>query len=158
MRRQLPLAFALTCASAFAAMAAVQFSNLSAAVTASGLQVNFTASGLQSSQSDTFTAAADATAVWGCFNRGGNQPNARNKRTTVNGHVTGTTTLNAGTNGTVSGAVRLRAPAAGAFTCPNGQSKMLSSVTFTNVTISESATGARASVSGTFTKVLRPMQ
>jgi hypothetical protein len=157
MRRQLPLVFAFACASAFASMLA-QFSNLSAAVTANGLRVSFTASGLPANTSDTFTATADARAVWGCFNRGGQNPNAQNKRTTVSGQVTGNATFTTNANGVVSGAVGLRAPSAGSFSCPNGQDKMLSSVTFSNVRISESANNTSASVPGTFQKVIRPLK
>jgi hypothetical protein len=156
MKRQLPMIFAMACATAYAAMA-VQFGNLSAAATSSGLRVTFTASGLQANSSDTVTATADATAVWGCFNRGGNNPNAKNKRTTVNGQASGSATFTSGSNGSITGSVNLRAPSAGNFSCPAGQTKALSSVQFTNVRISESATGASANVPGTFSKTIRPL-
>jgi hypothetical protein len=156
MKRNLPLVFGLACASAFAAMLA-QFSDLSATVTASGLRVSFTASGLPQNTADTINATANATAVWGCFNRGGHNPNSKNKRTTVTRQVTGSASFTSNANGVIVGAVNLRAPGAGSFSCPNGQDKMLSSVNFTNVRISDTIAGISASVPGTFEKVLHSM-
>jgi hypothetical protein len=157
MKRQIPMVLALACASAFAAMLA-QFSNLSAAVTANGLRVSFTASGLPVNASDTFNATADAKAVWGCFNRGGHNPNAPNKHATATGQASGSGTFTSNGNGVVSGTVSLQAPSAGNLSCPSGQTKMLSSVTFTNVRIADTATGTSAAVPGTFQKVLRVLK
>ena len=114
MKRNLPLAFAMCATAAFATMVVV-FSGLTATVTNSGLRVNFTASGLAASAPATFNARANATAVYGCYNRGGNNPNAGNKRTTVNGPVRGTTSSTSNASGVASGSISLAAPAAPGF-------------------------------------------
>ena len=157
MRKNLPLAFALLCATAFAAMA-ITFSNLSANVTNNGLVVTFTANGVPVNQQSKFSATADATATYGCFNRGGHNPHAANKQTTVNAHMRGMVTGLGTPSGTVRGTGNIPLPPAGNFTCPKGQEKALVSVSYTNVVVTAIPSGVTANVPGTFTKTFRNIE
>src|SRR5262249_55551909 len=94
--------------------------------------------------SETISASASATAVYGCFNNGGNHPQAANKET-VNGTVS-----NSGSfpvrNGQTTGSLTLSAPGPGAFSCPSGQSLRLISVCYSSVVIRDLTSGASATV------------
>ncbi len=78
------------------------------------------------------TCSADASAIWGCVNNGGNHPQAANKET-----VTGTVS-NSGffpiRNGQTSGTITVSPPSPTSdFSCPNGQHLELLSASYTNV-------------------------
>jgi hypothetical protein len=64
------------------------------------------------------SCAADATATYQCWNKGGNHPQAGNKET-VGGPVS-----NGGSfpirNGSASGSITVSPPGPGAFSCPGG--------------------------------------
>jgi hypothetical protein len=91
------------------------------------------------------SCAADATAVYQCFNNGGNHPKAGNKET-VGGPVS-----NGGAfpvrNGQTTGSITVSPPGPGDFSCPNGQTLFLQSVSYTNIVLS--GEGATADVPGT---------
>jgi hypothetical protein len=91
------------------------------------------------------SCSADATAVYQCFNNGGNHPKAGNKET-VGGPVS-----NGGAfpvrNGQTTGSITVSPPGPGDFSCPNGQSLFLESVSYTNIVLS--GEGATADVPGT---------
>ena len=91
------------------------------------------------------SCAADATAVYQCFNNGGNHPKAGNKET-VGGPVS-----NGGSfpvrNGQTTGSITVSPPGPGDFSCPNGQTRFLESVSYTNIVLS--GEGATADVPGT---------
>jgi hypothetical protein len=93
------------------------------------------------------SCSADATAVYQCFNNGGNHPKAGNKET-VGGPVS-----NGGAfpvrNGQTTGSITVSPPDPGDFTCPNGQTLYLQSVSYTNIVLS--GEGATADVPGTLT-------
>jgi len=96
------------------------------------------------------SCSADATAVYQCFNNGGNHPKAGNKET-VGGPVS-----NSGTfpvrNGQTTGSLTVNPPGPGDFTCPNGQTLYLQSVSYTNIVLS--GEGATADVPGTLSRTL----
>jgi hypothetical protein len=81
-----------------------------------------------------YVASADSTATYACINGGGNHPQASNKET-VNGPVTASGTFPSGKNGSIPGTLTVEEPNAGSFSCPGGQSLVLASVSFTNVSI-----------------------
>ena len=83
--------------------------------------------------STNITCAADATAVYACINGGGNHPKASNKET-VNGPVSGGGAFPV-RNGQTTGTISVAPPGAGSFSCPNGQSLVLASVCYANVTL-----------------------
>lgn len=96
------------------------------------------------------SCSADATAVYQCFNNGGNHPKAGNKET-VGGPVS-----NSGTfpvrNGQTTGSLTVNPPGPGGFTCPNGQTLYLQSVSYTNIVLS--GEGATADVAGSLSRTL----
>jgi hypothetical protein len=115
---------------------------------AGNLAVNFKIAGLGDNETITVTATADATAVYGCQNRGGNFPSDP-KKTTVSGPVSASGEFTSGQNGQVSGSLTLRPPAT-TLTCPSGQRVVLVSVSYTNVQVSGG--GDTASIPGTFSR------
>jgi hypothetical protein len=96
------------------------------------------------------SCSADATAVYQCFNNGGNHPKAGNKET-VGGPVS-----NSGTfpvrNGQTTGSLTVDPPGPGDFTCPCGQTLYLQSVSYTNIVLS--GEGATADVPGSLSRTL----
>jgi hypothetical protein len=85
------------------------------------------------------TCTASVTAVYQCWNNGGNHPKAGNKET-VSGIVSNTQTFPV-RNGQTTGTVIVGPPSPGDFTCPNGQSLFLEDVTYSNIqVISEAGT------------------
>ena len=84
----------------------------------------------------TITCSANATAIYECVNGGSNHPKAANKET-VTAPVSGSGVFpirNGQTTGTL--VVVSSPPGPGSFTCPNGQTLVLFSVTYTNVSVS----------------------
>lgn len=79
-----------------------------------------------------------ATAVYQCFNNGGNHPKAGNKETVSTAlSATGTFPVR---NGQTTASLTVGPPGPGAFTCPSGQTLFLQSVTYTGTTVLD-ATG-----------------
>lgn len=128
---------------AVASAANPHFLNASATTDKSGnLVVTFKEAGLgTTSPTEQISVNADATAEYGCFNRGGNHPEAANKET-VSGPVSGSGTFPV-RNGQTTGSITVAPPDAGDFSCPKGQDLRLISVTYSNITI----TGAAGTIS-----------
>jgi hypothetical protein len=80
-------------------------------------------------------ATATATAVFACYNGGGKNPSAANKRT-VNAQVTASDCFTPH-NGSISGSLTITAPGPGDFSCPPGQTLRLESVSFSNVSVTD---------------------
>ncbi|HEV8155774.1 MAG TPA: hypothetical protein VGP67_09580 [Gaiellales bacterium] len=91
------------------------------------------------------SCSADATAVYQCFNNGGNHPKAGNKET-VGGPVSNDGQFPV-RNGQTTGSITVSPPGPGGFSCPNGQTLFLQSVSYTNIVLS--GEGATADVPGT---------
>lgn len=83
-----------------------------------------------------YTASADGTATYACINGGGNHPSASNKET-VNGPVTASGTFGPTTNGQVTASLTVEEPSPGSFSCPGGQTFVLASVSYANVSITD---------------------
>jgi hypothetical protein len=98
------------------------------------LNATFTLAGLGKNQTIDVTASADADATYGCLNNGGSCPNAANK-VEVTGTVTANGTFTSGKNGSIKGSLTVDPPAT-TLTCPGGQTLILVSVTYTNVSVS----------------------
>ncbi len=123
------------------------FMRCSSSVDASGnLSVSFRIAGLGSGASDTITATTTATATWGCLNGGQQCPNAANKFTSSD-QISGQLTVTAGHNGSASGTISL-SPARPADFCPHGQRMVLISVTYGDVTLTNSATSDTCTTDG----------
>jgi hypothetical protein len=128
------------------------FIKASATINSSGqLVCSFKEAGLGSTLTTAnVSCSADATAVYQCFNNGGNHPQAGNKET-VGGPVSNDGTFPV-RNGQTTGSITVNPPGAGDFSCPNGQSLFLESVSYTNIVLS--GEGATADVPGTLSATL----
>ncbi|MDP9225054.1 MAG: hypothetical protein M3P18_14640, partial [Actinomycetota bacterium] len=114
-----------------------------ASLSGSNLVVNFKEAGLASGSVETITIDATATTTYECVNGGGKNPAASNKTTTVT-HVSESGTFTADKNGNVVGSLTLSPPTAAdlGFSCPPGQTVTFVSVTYSNISITDSTSGA----------------
>jgi hypothetical protein len=127
------------------------FISASASVNSAGsLVATFKEAGLGTTvTTEHITLSATASATYACLNGGGNHPKAANKET-VTAPVS-----NSGNfpvrNGQTTGSLSVGPPGPGAFTCPSGQTLVLSFVSYTNVVLTGLA-GDTADIPGTFTE------
>ena len=102
----------------------------------------------------TNTLTADSTAEFGCFNKGGNHPQAANKET-IEHPVVAEDSFQA-KNGRIRGTITTDPPSAGDFSCPGGQRLSLISVSYTNIVLTDTTNNKSieaADVSRTFVNV-----
>jgi hypothetical protein len=112
------------------------FITANATLNANGtLTATFKEAGLGTNQSINYTLSADATATYVCVNKGGANPSAQNK-TTVAGPVSASGTFSSGKNGNVVGSLTVSPPPSD-ITCPPGQTLQLASVSYSNVTLTD---------------------
>ena len=124
--------------------------------TTGALTVNFKEAGLGGNQNIDYVLTADASATWVCVNKGGANPSASNK-TTVSGPVSAGGTFNSGKNGNVTASLTVNPPPLGSdFSCPKGQTLRLASVSYSNVTITDTTNGVSAVVGTVSTGCLLP--
>lgn len=97
----------------------------------------------------TYTASGNATATYACINGGGNHPSASNKAT-VGGPVSGTVTIPTTKNGSITGMVPVEEPGAGTFSCPGGQTLVIASVSYTDVTLTDVTNWVSVTLGGPF--------
>lgn len=123
----------------------------SATLSGSSLVVSFKEAGLSSGAVETVTVTATATTTYECVNNGGKNPKASNKTTTKT-DVSTSGTFTADRSGNITGSLTLTPPSATAlgFSCPSGQTVTFVSVTYTNVAITDTTSGASTSFPGTF--------
>jgi hypothetical protein len=112
------------------------------------LDVSFTIAGLGDNQSLIVTASAHADAIYGCLNHGQNCPNAANK-VEVQADVTAQGTFTSGKNGSIRGSLSVDPPPT-TLHCPGGQTLVLVSVSYTNVSVSAPGAGDCDTSPGTF--------
>ena len=112
------------------------------------LDVSFTIAGLGSNQSIDVTASAHADATYACRNRGQQCPNAANK-VNVQSDVSATGTFTSGKNGSIRASLTVDPPPA-TLRCPGGQTLVLVSVSYTNVSVSAPGAGDCETSPGTF--------
>jgi hypothetical protein len=113
------------------------FANSSISSTTGALTVDFKEVGLGTgTTSVTITLTVEnATAVYQCFNNGGNHPKAGNKETVSTSlQASGTFPVR---NGQTTASLSVGPPSQGDFTCPSGQSLFLQSVTYSGITVSD---------------------
>ena len=113
---------------AFAASA--HFLSCSASQQGNNLVGSFKIAGL-GNETTCVTVSATATVTYGCFNKGGNHPEAANKETSSS-PVTQSACFTPH-NGSISGSVTVTPPGPGNFSCPSGQELRLISVTYSDV-------------------------
>jgi hypothetical protein len=113
--------------------------------------------GLGANQNIDYLASAFATEVCTCVNNSGSCPNAANKVTT-SGQVTVPATFSSGKNGSINGTSTVDpvpCPPSDPATCGHGQQFVLSSITYTNISLTDVtngivAPGLPSSLSDTF--------
>jgi hypothetical protein len=113
------------------------FANSSISSTTGALTVDFKETGLGTgTTSVTITLTVEnATAVYQCFNNGGNHPKAGNKETvSMSLQASGDFPVR---NGQTTASLSVGPPSQGDFTCPSGQSLFLQSVTYEGITVSD---------------------
>jgi hypothetical protein len=122
-----------------------------ASLSGSNLVCKFKEAGLASGSVETITCAASATTTYECVNGGGKNPSASNK-TTTKSDVSQSGNFTADRNGNVNGTLTVSPPTAAqlGFSCPPGQRTTFVSVSYSNVQITDSTSGASQSVPGTF--------
>lgn len=113
------------------------------------LTVSFKEVGLGTNLNINFVLTADSTVVYVCVNKGGSNPSAQNK-TTVNGPVSASGTFASGKNGSISASLTVSPPSAGSFSCPGGQTLRVASVTYINVSLTDTTNNVSADIPGTF--------
>ena len=112
------------------------------------LSSDFRIAGLGSNVLITVTVTADASAVYACLNHGQKCPSAANK-STVTGTVTAQGTFTSGKNGSIRASLTVDPPPA-TLRCPGGQTLVLVSVSYTNLSVSAPGAGTAAVPPGTF--------
>jgi hypothetical protein len=129
------------------ALGVQQFTSSSARVLNNGnLAVRFAQTGLDGVQS--YRISANVNAVYGCLNKGGQVQ--RGKTATVNEMVALVQNISS-QGGNLSRDVQLKVPNA-QLECPKGQSKVLTSVSWTNVSVVNNTTNTTQNIQGTFSK------
>jgi hypothetical protein len=127
-----------------ASAAVAKFHSASGSINDNGsLTVAFDERGLGNANVD-YTLTADYSAVFACINGGGNHPQAANKET-VNGAATAAGTFQP-KNGRIQASLTTSAPSAGGFTCPSGQRLVLASVSYTDITLTDTTNGTSIGV------------
>jgi hypothetical protein len=123
----------------------------SATLSGSSLTVSFKEAGLSSGAVETVTVTATALTTYECVNNGGKNPSASNKTTTET-ELSTSGTFTADRSGNITGSLTLNPPTAAAlgFSCPPGQTVTFVSVSYSNVTITDTTSGATTSFPGTF--------
>jgi hypothetical protein len=119
------------------------------------LRVSWKEAGLGSNVLVSYTASANATAVYACINKGGKNPQASNKQT-FEGPVSASGTFSSGKNGSISASLTIPPPGPGDFSCPGGQNLVLASVEYRNVAINDVSNNVSEPIPGTFSRVIVP--
>jgi len=127
----------LTATSALADSPHFLFANNSVSTSTGALTTSFKDAGLGTGTSSVkiTLSVTTATAVYQCFNNGGNHPKAGNKETVSTSlSTTGTFPVR---NGQTTASLTVGPPSQGSFSCPSGQSLFLQSATYSGTTVSD---------------------
>lgn len=121
-----------------------------ATLSGSSLVVSFKEAGLSSGSVETVTATATAATTYECVNGGGKNPSASNKTTTVS-NISKTGTFTADKNGNIVGSLSLTPPSASdlGFSCPPGQTVTFVGVDYSNISLTDTTSGASTTFPGT---------
>jgi hypothetical protein len=147
------MALALAAVPALAASGNPHFIKNATTATRSGndLVVNFKETGLAAGSVETVTVSANATTTYSCVNNGTNIPSDK-KKTRTTSPVSESGQFTADRSGNINGTLTLSPPSAAdvGLTCPSGQTATLISVSYSNVMITDSTSGASFAFAGTF--------
>ena len=148
--------FILAAGAAVSLAQSADFHNASASVIDSGaLLVTWDERGLGHGGADGnvhYVLTADASGEFGCINGGQKHPKASNKET-VSGPLIADISLPVSKNGRIIGSLTVGPVDAGDFSCPSGQTLVLGSVSYTNVSLTDTTFGSTADIAGTFTRI-----
>jgi hypothetical protein len=121
------------------------FFKATASISDSGaLVVTFDEAGVGQQQVN-YVLSADASATYACINGGGNHPKAANKAT-FNGPVSSPTIGFQPENGRVKGSISVGPLGSGSFSCPSGQTLVLASISYSNITLTDTTNNVTASI------------
>ena len=123
----------------------------SASLSGANLVCKFKEAGLASGSVETVTCSATQTVVYECVNGGGMNPAASNKKSFTT-TVSQSGQFTADKNGNIVGSLTLspRSASSVGFSCPPGQTVTFVSVSYSNVRVVDSTSGASISLPGTF--------
>jgi len=132
------------------------FIRASATLVGTDLRVDFKEAGLGSDPAATVTivASADASRFDACRNNGGNFPSDPKKQQTT-AAVEASGEFSPGKNGQITDSLTLSLPAT-SLECPPGQTAVLVSFEYSNVSVTDITHGVSRAVPGTFGAVLIP--
>ncbi len=136
------LMLVLAVSAAFADSPHFLFADSSVSTSTGALTVSFKDAGLGTGTTSVVITLTvnSATAVYQCFNNGGNHPKAGNKETVSTSLVTsGTFPVS---HGQTTGSLTVGPPsqhANGPFACPSGQSLFLQSATYSGISVSDAS-------------------
>ena len=124
----------------------------SASLSGANLVCKFKEAGLASGSVETVTCSATQNVVYECVNGGSKNPAASNKKSFTT-TVSQSGQFTADKNGNIVGRLTLspRSASSVGFSCPPGQTVTLVSVSYSNVRVVDSTSGASISLPGTFT-------
>ncbi len=158
MKRMILATLLVVALASFAPFAVAQNGNAhfiksatSASLSGSNLVCSFKETGLASGSTEAVTCSATETVTYECVNNGGKNPSASNKTTTqTQGSASGNFTANK--SGNIVGSLTLSPATASdvGFSCPSGQTVTFVSVVYSNVSVTDSTSGATLAISGTF--------
>jgi hypothetical protein len=141
-------------AGALGSTSGAHFFSAGASVADNGaLVVSWDEAGL-GNQNVNYTLTADASATYACINGGSNNPSASNKRTVVGQVSTGGSFQSK--NGRVTASLTAGPLSPDGFTCPSGQTRVLASVSYSNIVLTDTTNNLTANVgsaSRTFVKL-----
>jgi hypothetical protein len=121
------------------------FFKATASINDSGaLVVTFDEAGVGQNQVN-YTLSANASATYACINGGDNHPKAANKAT-FNGPVSSPSIGFQPENGRVKGSISVGPLGSGSFSCPSGQRLVLASVSYSNITLTDTTNNVTASI------------
>lgn len=123
----------------------------SASMSGASVTVRFKEAGLAAGSTETISVRATAATTYECVNGGGKNPAASNKHTYSTG-VTQSGTFTADKNGNLVGSLTLSPPSAASlgFSCPRGQTVTFVSVSYSQLTLVDSTSGASLTFSGPY--------
>jgi hypothetical protein len=137
------LAIGFTASAAFATSGAHFMSASDSVNSAGALVANFDEAGLGNGDIN-YILSADATALYACINGGGNHPKAANKES-FQGQLSQGGTFQA-KNGRVRASLVTGPLAAPSFNCPSGQTRVLASVSYTSVVLTDTTNSVSISL------------
>jgi hypothetical protein len=136
-----------------AAAAGSRFVTVNAAVGigTGSLEVSFAEMGLLAGAAIADQAQADATAGYGCRDGAGRTDGSASE--VVSASVVQMGWFVPGADGNIRAALNLPAPGPGSFACRPGEQMILTSVTYTDVSVTDLTNGVGQSVAGTFAQI-----